>query len=307
MPEPSNLDSPAPGNEVLGARAGNATPPEATPADLEEIRRAQGRLADRLQLVDSQVADLQEDQVHAKNPFKDVSTLIAAFAFLFSLGTTVFSYQQAKQTRIHDSRAKLRSLIQRLSALPKENIETLQTYQNNPAALGQISGLLQEENALLAKQAAEVMASIPDQITSSEYILVANALMNSNLVDKASELYERAETVVKDANDGVSILRSRAALYFLQGNFKAGRDTYDRALGIFKSQPSRNRWYEETTHAQTEMLWAQTEMGQKQCPEAKTHIASARGHIAPFLVQGLPNPLDLQITQTENYLRSLCP
>jgi tetratricopeptide (TPR) repeat protein len=197
-------------------------------------------------------------------------------------------------------------LIQRLSALPKENIETLQTYQNNPAALGQISGLIQEENALLAKQAAEVMASIPDQITSSEYILVANALVNSSLVDQASELFDRAETVVKDANDGVSVLRSRAALYFFEGNLKAGRDTYERALAIFKSQPTRNRSYEETTHALTEMYWAQMEMGQKQCPEAKTHIARARGHIAPFLVQGMPNPLDLQITQTETYLRSLC-
>jgi tetratricopeptide (TPR) repeat protein len=251
--------------------------------------------------------DLLMDQVQSKKHwYQDLSAVVALFAFVFTLVTSVFSCQQAKQAKIHDERTELRSLIQRLSTLPKENLQAQQTYQNNPSAAGQISGLIQQENALLAKQAAEVMTSIPDQVTSSEYILVANALLNSNLIDQSAELFDRAQTVIKDSNDGVTILRSRAAINFLRGNLQGGRHGYEEALAIFKTQPSGNHYYEETTHALTEMLWAQAELGQKQCPEALAHIGQARGHLAQFLANGVPNYLEPQIAQTERFVNSSC-
>jgi hypothetical protein len=54
------------------------------------------------------------------------------------------------------------------------------------------------------------------------------------------------------------------------------------------------------------MLWAQAELGQKQCPEARTHIARARGHLAQILVNGVPNYLEPQVAQTEGYVNSSC-
>jgi tetratricopeptide (TPR) repeat protein len=311
-PEPSKNEAVPGAGRVFWPPIGNPGrqegEAEAIDAALElKIYKAQERLIARLDLTDKQVADLQMDQVQSKKHwYQDISTLVALFAFLFSLGTTVFSYQQAKQAKIHDARTELRSLIQRLSALPKENLQAQQAYQNNPSAAGQISGLIQQENAFLAKQAAEVMTSIPDQVTSSEYILVANALLNSNLIDQSAELFDRAQAVIKDSNDGVTILRSRAAINFLRGNLQGGRRGYEEALAIFKIQPSGNRFYEETTHALTEMLWAQAELGQKQCPEARTHIARARGHLAQILVNGVPNYLEPQVAQTEGYVNSSC-
>src|SRR5262249_29566262 len=58
----------------------------------------------------------------------EMSTLIALAAFLFSFGTTIVSYRRANRQDVHNLKTELRGLLQRLAALPKENLEVMQKY-----------------------------------------------------------------------------------------------------------------------------------------------------------------------------------
>jgi hypothetical protein len=264
------------------------------------------RMMERMDLLDRQVANLQMDQVQARRPwFRDLPILISLFAFLFSFGTTVFSYMQAREQEIHNARVELRGLLQRLSALPKENIEVTHAYTDS-FAIGQLSGLLQQENALLAKQAAEVMKAIPDRVTSSEYILVATAFNNSSLQDDSLAMINAAEKVVQDANDGVTVYRMQGGLLFTAGNVEGGRASYQKAVDIFNTYPSTTTFFKTTTQALTEVYWAQNELLRNQCDAARLHMERAKEQADQIPNKEVPNTIvqniEQQMDQTEEYL-----
>lgn len=265
---------------------------------------ASDALSDRLDRFDRDIAMLQAQiaQPRPSRPwFRDPNTLTAVLstgaavlAFLLSFATTFFQYQQNQQQNIHDARTELRSLILRLSALPRENILYTQTVTDT-FALGQLSSLAQAENAVLAKQAAEIMDTIPNQVTASEYLLVSNAFLNSSLPDQALELLDRAARVVKDANDGVAVLRSQGRIRMVLGDQAGGRAAYQQALAIFDQFPSSSEYYRNSTNALTELNWADAEFAMGQCDEARQHLDKAAALAQTLEVPGVPNQVSRQV------------
>jgi predicted negative regulator of RcsB-dependent stress response len=118
---------------------------------------------------------------HERPWFRRSSVVISVLALLFSLGTTGVSYWHTHQQDIHDARSELRTLIQRLNHLPIEDLEYSRKYENEPKIYGRLSGLLNSENAVIAKQAADVIDRIPSNVSATEYSAVANALIQSAL------------------------------------------------------------------------------------------------------------------------------
>lgn len=277
-----------------------------------EINDVQERLLDRVATLDKQVADLQIDQVRAGRPWwQTPSILIALSALLLSLTTAGLSYLQARQRDSHDAHIELRGLIQQLSTLPQQNIELTQVYTNS-YVIAQLGGLLQQENALLAKQARQVMAGIPNEVTSGEYILVANALAVSNLSEDAVAMYKQAEMVIGDYNDGVAVYRSEGQLLFYLGRKDEARQYYERASAIFDSFPTSSEYLKGLTNLQTEIFWAQSEYGANGCAEAREHIGKARQQ---FDALAKANPgartnlvyVEQQLQQTESAVRTCLP
>src|SRR5215475_5713683 len=123
----------------------------------------------------------ENGQSGSKKPwYKEVATIISLAAFVFSFGTTVFSYKRAHDQDIHNFRAELRGLLQRLVVLPKENVEIYQKYGTDPSRVIELSGYVNQENVLISKQASEIIERLPkNEVSATDYYSVAVALAQS--------------------------------------------------------------------------------------------------------------------------------
>ena len=219
---------------------------------------------------------LQVNVMKASRPwYQNASILIALLALIFSFGTTFVSYQRTAQLDIQNLRAELRGLIQRLVALPKENITILRDTGRNPLEVGQISSLIEQENALLARQSAAIIYQIPRHVSSSEYIAVAQAMMSSSLAADAERLMDQALANARDFNDEVVTLRMRGNLFISTGRLSEGRQSYQAALDVFTKYRAANKHLVDYTHCLTHLNWATTEAFIKDHGEAEKHFNKA--------------------------------
>ena len=81
-------------------------------------------LEQRVELMKREIDALQVTVTERSKPwYHNVSVLISIIALLFSFGTTLVSYHRNNIQEIQNARAELRGLLQRMAALPKENVE----------------------------------------------------------------------------------------------------------------------------------------------------------------------------------------
>jgi hypothetical protein len=267
--------------------------------ELDELRSHVGRN-------DAEISALHVAAAKRARPwYREAGTIISMLALTLSFGSTYFAQRQAHQRELHDARVELRGLLQRLSELPKENIALSEQYAD-PNVQGTISGYIQQENKLLAQHAAELMRRLheanPDFVTTSEYILVANALHFSYLSVESIAMFEQAVEVIRDATDGVAVYRGLAGVRFAIGDVEGGRRDYERALRIFDQFPTPSAYQRGYTHAFTEMMWATNERIAGHCPEARAHLARAWEHWEPFDEPGVPNAMTEQLRSTEAFV-----
>src|SRR5262249_5796573 len=97
----------------------------------------------------------------SKQWYKNVSTLLAVIALLFSFGTTYVSNRRISAQDILSARQELRGLLQRLAALPKENIDIGKKYEKDATSAAAVSSLINQENSLLARNASEIARKLP--------------------------------------------------------------------------------------------------------------------------------------------------
>ena len=248
--------------------AGQAAPTATSTLD-KQVNTLQGE-------VDALQAALAKDE---RAWYRDPAVVISLLALLFSFGTTAVSYYRTRQQDVHDARAELRTLIQRLGALPRENTELMAKYVEHPLIAAGLSAAVNQENALIAKQAAEVIARIPGYVSATEYLAIANALVASGISEKTAALYERAIAAAHDANDEVNALRTYGAFLFQSGDAGRGRIQFQTALNVFSKYPTRNEYYIGSTHVLTERSWAQAEYGSGGAQEAARHLEKAREYV----------------------------
>jgi tetratricopeptide (TPR) repeat protein len=159
---------------------------------------------------------------------------------------------------------ELRELLQRLAALPKENLEVTKKYADDTVLISSISGFINQENTLLSRQAAEIANKIPiEYISATEYYAIGVALQNAYNNEEAKTFYEKAIKVSDNLNDRVSALRNLATLQFMTSQPEAGRINFQEALNVFSDFGNNqfNDYTKISTHIWTELSWSLAEAG----------------------------------------------
>lgn len=261
---------------------------------------------DQLRIVKAEVDALQIDAQKKSVPwYGNPSTLIAAFALLISLGSTIFTYIRNIDQDNWALRAELRSLILRMNDLPLKDHELQLKYKKDALVAGDLSGLVNNENLIIATQAAEIIKKIPTMVSGGEALSVAVALGNSNQIKSSTDLLLVALKGRNNSESMVAILRVLAVNNFRSGNLKEGREYYRKALNLFSGGKfkSSDAIYETNTHAATEMFWAQQEALVKKCDAWKEHIGKAYVQIKKAIsltpeFTDFPNKIKGQIDKT---------
>jgi tetratricopeptide (TPR) repeat protein len=228
--------------------------------------------------------------------------LVSVAALLFSFAATYFSEKRLDRQEAHAARAELRGMIQRLNELPRENLEAYRTHAKDPMAIRRISGYLNVESIVLSKQAAELMADLPGDVTAPEYFSVALALTQAGYSEQGEELLRKGLGAAEDAPEEADLLRQYAAQLFAVGDIAGGRARFEEAMRIFSKYPEENTGYVASTHAYTQISWAEAEISQRQCPEAEEHIEQAREWVSRMPGQWLSN----QLAVTAETVRTTC-
>lgn len=240
-----------------------------------------------LDLLRRQVDAIQISLAAKATPwYRNPSTVLSVAALLFSFGTTAVSYLRTESQDIQNARTELRTLLQRLAALPREGVETAKKYETDPATATSLGGFIGQENTILARQAAEIANRIPARyVSATEYYAVGVALQNAYNVDGAKAFFTKALSVSKDFSDEVAALRTRGNLLFLSGQPEAGRKDYQDALDIFRGprELSYNDYVKKNTHVITQLSWAYSELGLNARDSAMQHVNAAESYLS-----GLP-------------------
>src|SRR3954447_18666712 len=235
-------------------------------------------LEDVLTEIHSRIAALESESrnksiVPPVRWYKEPATLVSVLALVFSIIATLYTSREASNQNARAARAELGQLVQRLSALPKENADLIARYADNRAVLTSLSGSINSENLVLAQQAADVIDRIPDQVSGSEFLAVAIALELSGTYPRSLELIERGLRVDKDPTSEEGMLRLKAKILFGAGDIKGGRAQLRYALGVWKGASAQERG---RGNAYTELTWSGLERQAGNCQEALIHFNLAR-------------------------------
>ena len=234
-------------------------------------------LEQRVALMKREIDALQITVTGQSRPwYYNVSTLISVLALMFSFGTTFVSYHRTKMQDIQNARAELRGLLQRLAALPKEQVEAAMKYAADPGAQNMVSGFINQENTLLVRTAAELTRKLPPKsISATEYYGIAVASQAAYDLAAADQFLNYAINAEPDFNIGISCLRMMANLKFIQGRPDAGRVEYQKALDIFSKYPQYDPFTRANTNVLTELSWAYSEAGSNGPELARQHVDNA--------------------------------
>lgn len=253
-------------------------------------------LAGRVDLMKREIDGLQIAITSQKKPwYKDISTLISVLALAFSFGTTMVSYRRTQVQDIESSRQELRAMLRRLTAIPREMLDTRKRYGNDQSAILGISQMYNQENAMLARQAAEISKSLPPKVVSAtEYSEIALSLQNAYNLGSAKEFFQLAIDNAKDFNDEIGAIRGSANLEFMTGQPQAGRVRYEQALNIFSKYPGYDNFTKTSTDVYTELFWSQSEAAMGQFPLAIQHANNAQK-----IVDTMPFSLGAEALKTQ--------
>lgn len=215
---------------------------------------------EKYDMLKKEVDSLQIQFSKDKKPWhQNPSIIIAMGALFFSFGTTGVSYYKSYTEDVRANRREARELIQRVTKLPMENFELMQKYEGSPSGES-LSGMINQENILLASQAVELIQRYPDSFSSTEYFAVASALSQSNIKDNVPYLFENAIKKAKNYNDYNVSTRAYAFYHFTQGDPLEGRKWYEMALAVWNLFPEKNPFVVHSVDLLTLMFWSNAEL-----------------------------------------------
>ena len=256
---------------------------------MEEIER----IKEDVQLVKGEVDALQIAVLSSRTTwYKNIPIIISILALAFSFGTTYVSNERTEVQDIQNLKSDLRNMLQRLADLPSRNFELTRKYADDPQAIGYFSGQLNQENSLLAAQAAELYS-------------IAVALQFSYQNEKAKEFYQLSYDLADNMNIAISAKRGSANVLFISGQAEAGRVQFQQALNIFSVYKGYNDSTQKNTHIITLLNWAGAEAGMGFVDSAIQKIEEAE-NIANSMVPGsLTNQLIGQIRQARSQISGI--
>lgn len=243
-------------------------------------------IEDRLTTMKREIDALQVAMLQSAKPwYHSIATWVSICALVFSFGTTYVSYKRTYSNDIAGTRQELRSLLQRLTILPQENVRAMKEFSSDPQTRAIIMGLINQENGFVVRNAVELARKLPpNSVSAAEYQALALALQNSYDVAGAIEFLDYSLDANPNFNTEVTAIRSMASLRYLQGARQAGIELYRKALDIFSKYPQYDSFTKAATQVRTELAWAFSEANAGFFDEANKHIANARNYVS-----GMPN------------------
>lgn len=229
------------------------------------------------------------------------SNIIATFALIFSFGTTIVSSYNTHLEDVRSNRREARILIQRTIKIPIENYDLMQKYKGSGRGES-LSGMINQENILLATQASELLERYPDSFSSTEYFAVAFALAASNIINKVPFHYEQAIIKAKSSNDYNVAARAYAGFLYAKGNFSEGKKYYSLALKVWDNFPERNLYIINSTDLITLMYWSQAEVGAHNLVEAENKLTQAKQKLSQLDPGPYTDSLKNQLEATEKII-----
>lgn len=219
----------------------------------------------------------------SKTWYREVSTLVAFAALVFSLGTTVVSYVRTAQQDVLNSRIELNSLIGEIAAIPEQNAKIVKTYQDSPQIMATLSAQLNNRNLVLAKQAASVIDRIESsffgkgQVLDVEYLAVGTAFSTSLQYKKADTYFGLSVKRSTDPSAFASACRSKAGVAMAGGKLDEMRYFMGEALRIDSMERfhTTSQLAKDVVNINTELQWANVELQAGECVNANNHKISA--------------------------------
>ncbi len=196
---------------------------------------------------------------------------------MFSLITAYLSYERDRRLDRQADRAELRSLIQHLTALPRENFELVQKYKDEPGAAVQFSGFILNENLILTNQALGIIRRIPGLVSASEVLAVAAALVESgrNRRRQEPDRARRAGSQSQRIGHHHSVSHPRRLRVWKRPD-RGGPDAISKGRDAFADRADQaTPGFVNFTHTFTEMMWSQQEVGVRECDAAADHLRRA--------------------------------
>lgn len=231
--------------------------------------------------------------------YKNIPVMISIIALLFSFSTTYVSYERTKQQDIHALRAELRNLLQRLSSIPKDEVELRQKYSLTPATVSLLSGYNAQEHGLLTRQAAEILRRLPkEQVSSVEYTSVGRALLSIDN-DTALLFLNRGAEVATSLVDEVTATRTHAHLLFTVGKSEEGRVLFKKAIAL----EAKYRADDPMTHVQTELAWASSEHQTGARDAVQERVKSMDEYVAAMPDGPMKELVKTHVTQNSVFFR----
>ena len=254
---------------------------------------------EKYDILKKKVDSLQIQLSKNKKPWhQNPSIIISILALIFSFGTTGVSYYKSYEEGVRANRREARGLIQRVTKLPIENFELME--RNKGSAFGEsLSGMINQENILLASQAVELIKRHPDSFSSTEYFAVAHALSQSNIKDNVPYLFENAFKKAKNYNDYNTSTRAYAWYHFTQGDYLEGRKMYQMALDVWKKYPEKNPFVVNSFDLVTLMYWSNAELSINNLSEATNLIRRANDSLTKLPPCPITKSLGRQIADVE--------
>ena len=234
----------------------------------------------RLKELDATVTDLRVSIGKAEGPwYTKPATWISILALVVTIANSIFTSTQQHNEDVRSNRRDVRAIIQRLIKLPIENFELMERNKNNPSGQA-LNSMINQENVLLANQAAELIERFPSSFDSPEYFAIANALQNSNIIAKVPGMYRHAIESAANANDYVAASRGYGGYLYNQGSHTEARSQYQNAIDVWKIFPERNPTTVNYFDLMTYMIWAYSAFNAGQGVEAKEYLKKAEETLA---------------------------
>jgi tetratricopeptide (TPR) repeat protein len=269
-----------------------------------------GAMQDELITMKREIDALQIQLAETNKPWhRQAATMIAIVALLFSFGTTYYSNRQAHLQKIHNSKVELRELIQEIEAASLENVDIRQKYKDDPQALSLATSLVRTRQIVLATQAGDIIDTIPDDATATEYYAVASALTALASGDRILGYYQRGLAKADNIDSYSAIARAMGQYYLSIGDYAHGRSAFTQALAAFDRFSELSETYRRQYNAYTYMMWAGAELSSKNCPEAKMEHENAQREYQRLNSEGVDTStwVTNQLIPQEQLLRKQCP
>ncbi len=155
-------------------------PPDTSRGAVAPVQNIVNPLDERIATMRNEIDALQVVVAERSSPwYQKPATLVSLIALLFSFGTTYYSNRRAEEADVQTRKQQLSGILQRLTTIPKENVESGKKYADDPAALGNLGTIYQQEHSLLTRQAVDIATHLPaGAVPAIEYYGIGVSLPN---------------------------------------------------------------------------------------------------------------------------------